>query len=116
MALYESREMGALVGNDKAAAEALWVFFDALAHHLRRGPFELGSEQDNIIAELRPVGRALGTHPSVRVPPDVIFLPRSLGGIYSIARRLGPTLDPGALFLQVCDEALARAEGRALPG
>jgi len=111
-ALYESREMGALVGKDKRAAEALWAFFDALAEHLRRGPFRLGSEEDNIIAELRPLARNLGNHPNVRVPPDVIFLHRSLGGIYSIARRLKPVLDPGELFMEVCDEAIARAEGR----
>lgn len=113
-ALFEAREMGALVGNDKRASEALWVFFDALAHHLRKGPFTLGSDNDNIVEEMRPVGRALGNHPSVRVPPDVIFLHRSLGGIYSIAKRLQPTLDPGALFMEVCDEAIARAEGRAV--
>lgn len=111
-ALYESREMGALVGNDKKTAEALWAFFDGLASHLRRGPFQLGSDEDNIIPEIRPVARALGLHPNVRVPPDVIFLHRSLGGIYAITRRLGPTLDPGALFTEVCDEAIARAEGR----
>lgn len=111
-ALYEAREMGALVGNDHKAADALWLFFDKLAFHLRRGPFRLGTDEDDIIAELRPPARALGLHPSVRVPPDVIFLHRSLGGIYSIARRLQPRLDPGALFMEVCDEAIARAEGR----
>ncbi|MFK7928100.1 MAG: ABC1 kinase family protein [Myxococcota bacterium] len=112
LALYESREMGALTGKDKKASEALWEFFDALAHHLRKGAFELGSEDDNIVEQMRPEGRALGNHPSVRVPPDVIFLHRALGGIYSIAKRLHPTLDPGALFMEVCDEAISRAAGR----
>ena len=111
-ALYESREMGALNGKDPRSAEALWEFFDALAIHLRRGPFQLGGPEDTIIPDIRPSARALGLHPQVRVPSDVIFLHRSLGGIYSIARRIKPVLDPGALFEEVCDEAIARAEGR----
>lgn len=111
-ALFEARQMGALVGSDKKAAEALWVFLDTLGTHLRKGPFEVGSPEDNIVHEMRPVARALGYHPSVRVPADVLFLHRSLAGMYSIARRIQPTLDPGRLFEEVCDEAIARAEGK----
>lgn len=112
-AIQQSREMGALNTDDPAAEQALWAFFDALAEHLRRGPFRMGTDEDNIVQELRPVVRALGNHPKIQVPSDVIFLHRSLGGLYSLTKRLQPLLDPGALFNEVCDEAIARAEGRA---
>lgn len=110
--LAECRELGALIGNEPGAADALWTFLDALARHLRRGPFVVGGPEDRIIEEMREPVKNLGNHPSVRVPADVIFLHRSLGGLYAISRRLQPTLDPGGLFAAAAERAIARAEGR----
>lgn len=111
-ALAEAREMGALHGNHPKAEDALWNFFDALAEHLRRGPFRLGTDEDDIVETLRAPARALGLHPSIHVPPDVIFLHRSLAGIYSITKRLQPVLDPGQLFREAAEKAIAKADGR----
>jgi len=111
-AIREAREMGALVVQDRKTEDALWQFLDALAVHLRKGPFTIGGPDDKIVAEVRPAGRNLAFHPGIHAPPDVLFLHRSLAGIYSLARRLKPTLDPGALFSEVAERAIARAEGR----
>ncbi len=111
-AIREAREMGALVVRDAKTEDALWTFLDALAVHLRKGPFEIGGPDDRIVAELRPAGRNLAFFPGIHAPPDVLFLHRSLAGIYSLARRLHPVLDPGALFREVAERAIARAEGR----
>lgn len=111
-AIAEAREMGALVVSNPRAEDALWTFLDALASHLRTGPFEIGSDQDRIVHNVRPAGRKLAQFPGIRAPADVLFLHRALAGIYSLTRRLRPTLDPGALFLSVAERAIARSEGR----
>lgn len=111
-ALHEAREMGALVARDSKTEDALWAFLEALAAHLRKGPFVIGGPDDRIVAEMRPVAKNLAYFPGIHAPADVLFLHRSLAGIYSLARRLKPTLDPGALFSAVAERAIARSEGR----
>jgi predicted unusual protein kinase regulating ubiquinone biosynthesis (AarF/ABC1/UbiB family) len=111
-ALHEAREMGALVVRDPKTEDALWAFLEALAAHLRKGPFVIGGPDDRIVSEMRPVAKNLAYFPGIHAPADVLFLHRSLAGIYSLARRLKPTLDPGALFSAVAERAIARSEGR----
>lgn len=111
-AMREAREMEALVVDDKKTEDALWAFLSALANHLRKGAFQVGGPDDKIVEDIRPIARNLAFYPGIHAPSDVLFLHRSLAGIYSLSRRLKPTLDPGALFQEVAERAIARAEGR----
>jgi predicted unusual protein kinase regulating ubiquinone biosynthesis (AarF/ABC1/UbiB family) len=111
-ALRQAREIGALVARDAKSEDALWSFLDALASQLRKGPYQIGGSDDQIVSTVRPSVKNLRFHPGIQVPPDVLFLHRSLAGIYSLTRRLNPVLDPGALFRHAAERAIARSEGR----
>ncbi|MFT7519496.1 MAG: putative unusual protein kinase regulating ubiquinone biosynthesis (AarF/ABC1/UbiB family) [Kiritimatiellia bacterium] len=111
--LEQCRQMGVLVGHNAQSADVLWSFCCALVHHMQVGGFRLGTSEDTIVQDMKPAARSLAGHPDIRVPPDVIFLHRALGGIYSISKRLHPQIDPRALFDEHGTYAIRRADGHA---
>jgi predicted unusual protein kinase regulating ubiquinone biosynthesis (AarF/ABC1/UbiB family) len=95
--LASVRELGAWVGEDAAAGEAIWQFCDALVGPLRAGAYTIGGPEDRVLVRLQPALRELWRHPEVRGQRDVVFLHRTLGGVYAMCRRLEVRADWGAL-------------------
>ena len=66
----------------------------------------------------RPGCRLPNTGPRIirrtdlRSPKDLVYLHRTLGGIYGMLRRLGHTCDYRAMFEPYAQHAMAVAEGR----
>ncbi len=110
-ALASARELGAWDGTDAASGDALWGFIRGVLHGFGQGEITLGDE--NFIERMRPVIKDLLLHPEVRTPRDVIMLHRSLGGLYSMGRKLRTRQDFGALLRVHATHAVAVAEGRA---
>jgi len=106
------RRIDAWHGNSAAAADVLWRFADTLCQPYRAGQYTIGDHQDSIIDRLKPVIADMVRYPEITLPRDVIYLHRSLGGLYAIARRLVVTHDWGALLREHASYAIARAEGR----
>jgi len=109
------RRIDGLHGDDPRAADAIWRFADALSGPYRSGEYAIGTHDESIIERLRPVITEMVRYPEITMPRDVIYLHRSLGGLYAIARRLHVTHDWGALLREHAEWAVAKAEGRRPP-
>ena len=108
------RRIDAWHGNNPQAADAMWAFGDTLAGPYRVGPYVIGGAHDSTLDRLRPVGLRLIRHREVQMPRDVIFLHRTLGGLYTIIRQLVATVDLGTIARKELNYAIDYAEG-ALP-
>lgn len=111
--LEAARELGALRGSSREAEDALWHFCDLMAEPFRTPDYELGGEADDVLS--RKLGLALARivpHSEIQSPRDLLFLHRSLGGLYALERRLRPRATWIEIYEPHARYAIARAEGR----
>jgi predicted unusual protein kinase regulating ubiquinone biosynthesis (AarF/ABC1/UbiB family) len=85
-------------GADAAAGDAIWGFCDALVRPWRDGPTVIGPGEEDLVVRLRPASERLWQFPSVRGARDLLFLHRSLAGMYAMARVLEVRGDWGGLL------------------
>jgi predicted unusual protein kinase regulating ubiquinone biosynthesis (AarF/ABC1/UbiB family) len=107
--LAACRDFGSWGGTDPAAADCLWDFCEAVAGPWRVGPYEVGGPHDRLADRVRPVGERMWRIEEIRTPPDVVFLHRTIAGVYGMGRRLRTRGDFAALALQLTGEAMAAA-------
>ena len=62
------------------------------------------------------MGPEIVRYPEIRSPPDLVYLHRSLGGIYAMLRRLGHEFDYSDLFRARTNYVIDVAEGRTDDG
>jgi predicted unusual protein kinase regulating ubiquinone biosynthesis (AarF/ABC1/UbiB family) len=110
--LDECREIGGWQGNTPEAGDALWSFCDMLAVPFRESDYVLGGHEDSILDRLQGPVRDIMRYPEVRMPRDLIFMHRSLAGMYAMARRLQVKADFGAILERNATLAIDRAAGR----
>ena len=110
-ALDAAREMGAWDGTDLAAGEVFWNYLQAIGAGFRQGPLVLGAEGENLVEPLRHWGRQLPFHRGITLPPNILFLHRSLGGLYTLSRQIKGEVDYGAVVQHYASRAVARADG-----
>lgn len=111
-ALRSAVEMGVWDGNGDEAADALWAYFDALGEGFRRGPIVLGDPSEHFMDAVVTAGRRLPRFTNIVLPSEILFLHRSLGGLYTLSRHLKGRVDYGAIVRPYAERAIARAEGR----
>jgi len=111
--LQACRDIGGWTGNDEKAADLLWQFSNTLSAPYRAGMYTIGSHHDSTMEKLTPIIKEIMLYPEVRAPKHMIMLHRSLGGLYSIARKLKVTGDWGAILRKHTTHAIAVAEGNA---
>lgn len=109
--LEAARDLGAWDGQDAAGGEALWAYLRAFGTGFRMGPIVLGADDEQLVDPIMRAGRQLPLHRSVSLPPDILFLHRSLGGLYTLSRSLGGRVDYGAIVEDYADEAIRVAAG-----
>ncbi|MEQ1504020.1 MAG: AarF/ABC1/UbiB kinase family protein [Myxococcota bacterium] len=100
-------DLGAWNGTDAEDADLLWAFADQLCKGFRAGELELGPENEQLMEEMRPILSRFVSRPTVRIPKDVLFAHRSLGGLYAIHRKLGTRADFGAILRRHAEVAVA---------
>lgn len=88
-ALEGVRRFGAWHGDDPAAADAIWAFCEAAVLPWRAGEYEVGEAEPSLVGRLRPYSQGMLRHGEVVGPPDVLFLHRTVAGVYALGRRLG---------------------------
>jgi predicted unusual protein kinase regulating ubiquinone biosynthesis (AarF/ABC1/UbiB family) len=110
------REMGALTGERKEAEDLLWQMADLMADPFRGGVYTAGSHKDAVQAKLRRMAPHLIRYPEIRSPRDMIYLHRTLGGIYAMLRKMETRADWGALCRPYLEGVVAEAEGRRPAG
>lgn len=111
--LEACRDLGAWQGDDPRAAEAIWNFCDAIVAPLREGVYVIGSHGESLMVRLQPAMRGLLRYPEVHGPRDIVFLHRTLGGMYTLARELRIEAEWGPIIRRFCRIAIDEAAGRA---
>jgi len=104
------RDIGALTGDSQAAADAIWHFATVMSGPFQVGEYTIGGHHDSTMDRLTPAIREILRHPEVRAPAEMLYLHRSLAGLYSIARQLVVTGDWGAILAKHTAEAVAYAQ------
>jgi predicted unusual protein kinase regulating ubiquinone biosynthesis (AarF/ABC1/UbiB family) len=105
--LSAARDLGGWVGHGEEAAEAIWQFCDALVGPLRLGEHTIGGPEDRALVRIQPALRELWRHPDIRGQRDVVYLHRTLGGVYAMCRRLEVRDDWSARLRPVLRTAIA---------
>lgn len=90
--LAETRNLGAWTGDDPEAGKVIIDFCDAVMAPLRKGPYHIGPE-DHLLERVRPVTERMWKFKEIRGPRHLLFLHRTLGGLYTLMRRLEVTED-----------------------
>jgi len=106
-ALAAAKDFGAWHGETPEAGDAIWAFCDAVVGPWRSGPYQVGADDDRLIERVHPAVKQMWAHREIRGPRDVIFLHRTLAGVYGLGRKLKVKADWKALVL----EQVRRAEG-----
>ena len=81
-------EMGILKDATDEAKESFLGLVEVLREPFQSAMYHSGSQQDQLMEKIKKVSPTVLRHPSVRSPRDLIFLHRSLIGIYSMLCRL----------------------------
>lgn len=84
-------DMGAWDGEDQEAGDAIWDFCETIVGPWRGQPYTVGGPEDDILDRVEPVARRIWKAKGVTGPRDIIFLHRTLGGVYTIGRKLKVT-------------------------
>lgn len=75
----------------REAEDALWAFCELLTWPYRQPAYELGGEQDEFLFRQIPVSIArMVQHRQIHSTRELLFMHRSLGGLYAIERRIRP--------------------------
>ncbi len=109
--LQAARDLGVWTGDTPAAGEAVWRFCEVVTEPWRRGPSVLGVDE-NLLVRSREVSEEIWRYPEVMGVPDMLYLHRTLAGLYVMARQLGACHDWGALLETYLQFAIDRADGR----
>ena len=111
-ALRASEDLGSWDGQTPAHGDLIWEFCEVLGKGFRMGEIQLGQHREQFMEDMRPVIKKFIRTPQVKIPKDVLFMHRSLGGLYSLARQLECCTDFGAIMLSNAQYAVDRAQGR----
>lgn len=102
------RAVGAWVGDTPEAGDAIWEFCDTLVAPWREGAYTIGGGDDTLMERLQAPAMRMWPHREIRGPRHVLFLHRTLGGLYAMARQLTVRGEWGALVREHTTRAVAR--------
>ena len=100
-------------GGPKEAEDLLWEFCDVLAGPFRAPRYRIGGGDDDVMERLNGVTLRLMKHPkAIRAHRHLIYMHRSLGGMFLMGRDLEVEADWGAIVRPHLQYAVDYAEGR----
>ena len=109
--LEACRDLGVWRGDSAGAGDAIWQFCDAVLSPWRGGPTVIG-EEENLVTRVTPATRELWKYPEIRGARDMVYLHRTLGGLYTLARTLRVRADWAEMLERHTTHAIDVAEGR----
>ena len=98
------------------AEQVLWRLARTVCAPLTVPWYRCGVDDDQLLVDLKKMGPEIVRYPEIRSPPDLVYLHRSLGGIYAMLRRLGHEFDYSDLFRAHANYVIDVAEGRTDDG
>jgi len=107
---------GVWQGGSKEAEDLLWEFCDTLAHPFRQPTYVVGGATDEVMDRVNKIGLQLVRHPgAIKVHRHLIYLHRSLGGIFLVGRQLEVEAPWGDIVRPHLQYAVDYAEGTQRP-
>jgi predicted unusual protein kinase regulating ubiquinone biosynthesis (AarF/ABC1/UbiB family) len=110
--LQAAKDLGVWTGDTPEAGQAIWDFCTVALEPWKEGPCVLG-HGENLIQRTRAVSEEIWKYPEVMGVPDMVFLHRTLAGLYTMARTLEVEADWAAMLRRYLTHAVDVAEGRA---
>ncbi len=107
--LRAARDMGAWRGDDPGAAQVIVEFCEAVLSPLRGREHTIGGDEDAIVERVQPIVQRMWRYPEIRGPRDLLFLHRTLGGLYTMIRPLRATHRWDEILRPYLDHAVAEA-------
>lgn len=111
-----ARAVGVLTDGPDASLDVLWQFGEAICHPLRVDTYDCSDGIDEITTRVQRLTPALLRYPNIRSTRSIIYLHRTLNGVYSMLRRLNHRGNYRELFLRHAAHAIDVAEGRQTDG
>ncbi len=106
-------DAGVWQGGSREAEDLLWEFCDTLAHPFRQPTYTVGASDDDVLDRVNAIGLKLVKYPgAVRVHRHLIYLHRSLGGIFLVGRQLEVEAPWGDIVRPHLQYAVDYAAGR----
>ena len=105
------RDIGGLTSTDRGAEDIAWEIIRVMTKPFVGGEVTLGGEEDTAIDDLRALAPRYLRYRSVRVPKEMVYVHRTLTGVYSLGRRLGARADWGEIATRYHVRAIAIARG-----
>ncbi len=110
-----AREIGILLSDEDEAFDAVWTIGSAIAGPLRVPRYHLTND-DPTLDLVRQAAPAVLRRSDIQGPRHVLYLHRTLGGIYGMLRKLELDYSYSDLFLSHANHAIGVAEGRIPDG
>jgi predicted unusual protein kinase regulating ubiquinone biosynthesis (AarF/ABC1/UbiB family) len=103
---------GVWQGGSREAEDLLWEFCETLAHPFRQETYTVGASTDDVMDKVNGIGLKLVRHPgAIKVHRHLIYLHRSLGGIFLVGRQLEVEANWGAIVRPHLQYAVDYARG-----
>jgi len=112
-AIAQSRKLEILTSDDPESADIIWQICEIIATAFPGRPYHCGTAEDTVLDDIRKLGPAILRRPDLRSPPELVYLHRTLGGLYGMLRRMGHVYDYRSMFMPYAARAIAAAEGTA---
>jgi predicted unusual protein kinase regulating ubiquinone biosynthesis (AarF/ABC1/UbiB family) len=110
--LSQGHILEVVIGEEPEAIALLEELASAIVTPLRAESFVCGSPEDNTLERVKEVMPGILRRPDLRSPPELVYLHRTLGGVYGMLRKLGHHGRYGAFQRRHARHAIAVAEGR----
>jgi len=107
-----AKQMGILKGGSQEAQQALFALTTILGEPFQVSEYQSGVEKDQLMEKIKDVVPLVLKYPEIRSPKDIIFLHRSLTGIYSMLCKLRHKGEYEKLRRSYADYVIEVAEGR----
>lgn len=115
--LQATRDLGAWSGNNREAAAVIVAFCNAVLEPMRDGKeMTIGGPDDDVVERVKPIIESMWRFKEITGPKDILFLHRTLGGAYAMARKLEVTTRWEPRLREHLGHAIEVAEGRTPAG
>ena len=105
------RKIGGLTSTDRGAEDLAWDLVEVMCQPFSGEAVTLGGPDDHVLDDVKALMPRYLRYRSVRVPKEMVYIHRTLTGVYSLGRRLQATGDWGAVATGAHEAAIRRARG-----
>jgi predicted unusual protein kinase regulating ubiquinone biosynthesis (AarF/ABC1/UbiB family) len=108
--LQAARDLDAWRGEDPGAARVILAFCEEVLAPLRGQEHIIGGPGDQIVERVNPIIQEMWKYPEIRGPRNLLFLHRTLGGLYMLVRPLQVKARWDEVLRPYLDAAIAAAD------